>query len=483
MLFNSIDFVLFLPLVFIIYWCISSDRPKEQNLFLLLASYFFYGCWNWKFLGLIAFSTLIDYLIGLALGKEIKQVRRTWLLMTSIFVNIGLLGFFKYYNFFLESFVDSFSMLGIEFSPNRLNILLPVGISFYTFQTLSYTIDVYRGKLAPTKDFIAFAAFVSYFPQLVAGPIERATHLLPQFFKRRAFSYEKAVNGMQQVLWGLVKKVIVADNCARIVDHIYANSDTLTASTLVLGILLFSFQVYGDFSGYSDIAIGLARLFGFNLKQNFNYPYFSRDYGEFWRRWHISISTWFRDYVYIPLGGNRGSKLINARNILIVFAISGLWHGANWTFILFGLFNGLFVLPSMLRGTHKKHTGTVAENRRLPTFREFFGMLSTFLTISFLLILFRANNLAHALDYFIGLFSFSIFSGLGLPNINGVYTTILIVIIFILIEWNGRTRLFAIENLGYGWKKSYRWAVYICITFAIIYLGAFDEGRFIYFQF
>ncbi len=480
MLFNSIDFVLFLPIVFTIYWCISGKSPRLQNVFLLIASYFFYGCWNWKFLSLIAFSTLVDYLVGVALGQENRPARRKWLLVASVVVNVGLLGFFKYYNFFLESFVSTFSMLGFEFSTSRLNILLPVGISFYTFQTLSYTIDVYRRKLEPTKDLIAFAAFVSYFPQLVAGPIERATNLLPQFFKKRQFNYDRAVNGMQQILWGLVKKIVIADNCARVVDNIYANSDSLPGSALLLAVLLFSFQVYGDFSGYSDIAIGLARLFGFNLKQNFNYPYFSRDYGEFWRRWHISISTWFRDYVYIPLGGNRGSQWILVRNILIVFAVSGLWHGANWTFIVFGLVSGLFVLPSMLRATHKNNTGTVAQGKILPNLRESRDMLITFLTFSFTLILFRSASITDAFNYLMRLTSHSFFP---IPYLPDLLTTILLVVSFMVVEWTGRTKQFAIEEIGRRWKRPYRWSLYLGLLFSVMYWGVFDEAHFVYFQF
>ena len=305
MLFNSIDFAIFLPIVFILYWFVTNKNLKLQNLLIVISSYIFYGWWDWRFLSLILFSTILDYSIGISLSKQVNQNKRKMLLWISILMNLGFLGFFKYYNFFLANFMTAFSFFGTEINANSLNIILPVGISFYTFQTLSYTIDVYKRQLETTKDFIAFSAFVSFFPQLVAGPIERATNLLPQFYTKRYFDYSKTVDGMRQILWGLFKKIVIADNCAQYANIIFNNSSEYSGSTLVLGAIFFTFQIYGDFSGYSDIAIGTSRLFGFNLKQNFAFPYFSRDIAEFWRRWHISLSSWFRDYLYIPLGGSR----------------------------------------------------------------------------------------------------------------------------------------------------------------------------------
>ena len=338
MLFNSIDFAIFLPIVFLLYWFVANKNLKFQNILLLVASYVFYGWWDWRFLSLIIFSSFIDYFVGISLSKTENSQKRKILLWMSILVNIGFLGFFKYFNFFSQSFADAFTLLGSHMEPSRLNIILPVGISFYTFQTLSYSIDVYRRKLEPTKDIIAFFSFVSFFPQLVAGPIERATNLLPQFYKKRKFDYGKAVDGMRQILWGLFKKVVIADNAAEYANEIFNNYEDYSGSTLFLGAVFFAFQIYGDFSGYSDIAIGTSRLFGFNLKQNFAFPYFSRDIAEFWRRWHISLSTWFRDYVYIPLGGSRGGTWMKIRNTFIIFLVSGFWHGANWTFISLGIF-------------------------------------------------------------------------------------------------------------------------------------------------
>ena len=378
MLFNSIDFAVFLPIVFILYWFVTNKNLRLQNFLIVVASYFFYGWWDWRFLSLILFSTLVDYIVGFRLEIEERQFKRKLLLWTSILVNLGFLGFFKYYNFFLDNFIASFSLLGLEFKANSLNIILPVGISFYTFQTLSYSIDVYRRKLKPTKDFIAFSAFVSFFPQLVAGPIERAENLLPQFYKIRIFDYSKAVDGMRQILWGLFKKMVIADNAAEIANQIFNNSADYSGSTLLLGALFFTFQIYGDFSGYSDIAIGTARLFGFDLMRNFNFPYFSRDIAEFWRRWHISLSTWFRDYLYIPLGGSRGSRLMIIRNTFIIFIVSGFWHGANWTFIVWGALHAIYFLPLLLTNRNRTYLGVVAEGKILPSVRELLLMMSTF---------------------------------------------------------------------------------------------------------
>jgi len=341
MLFNSLEFLLFLPIVFVLYWFVFK-KLHFQNILILVASYVFYGWWDWRFLSLILLSTIIDYTLGLQIKRTTQIKKRKLLLGVSLFFNLGMLGFFKYYNFFIDSWIEAWAGFGVTMHASSLNIVLPVGISFYTFQTLSYTIDVYRGKLEPTKDFISFASFVSFFPQLVAGPIERATNLLPQFYKKRSFSYDNAVSGMKLILWGLVKKVVIADSCAILVNKIFENYHTESGLALCMGAVYFAFQIYCDFSGYSDIAIGTSRLFGFKLMRNFNYPYFSRDIAEFWRRWHISLSTWFRDYLYIPLGGSRGSKMFQLRNVFIIFLVSGFWHGANWTFIAWGGLNALF---------------------------------------------------------------------------------------------------------------------------------------------
>ena len=481
MLFNSLDFAIFLPIVFLLYWFVTQKNLKLQNALIVLASYVFYGWWDWRFLSLIIFSTVVDYLVGQKLRSEEKQSKRKVLLWTSILVNLGFLGFFKYYNFFLENFVDAFSLFGMQINANSLNIILPVGISFYTFQTLSYTIDVYKKKLEPTKDFIAFSAFVCFFPQLVAGPIERATNLLPQFYKKRTFEYHKAVDGMRQILWGLFKKVVIADNCAEFANQIFNNSADMNGSTLVLGAIFFTFQIYGDFSGYSDIAIGTSRLFGFDLKQNFATPYFSRDIAEFWRRWHISLSTWFRDYLYIPLGGSRGGTWMKVRNTFAIFLVSGFWHGANWTFIIWGAFNAIYFLPLLLTNNNRKNLGVVAEGKLLPSLRELFAMLTTFMLTVFAWIFFRAENVSHAFSYISGIFSESIVS---IPDFSGkmnALTTLAIISIFLFIEWLGRNNLFAIESIKTK-KKEIRWVFYWFLVLLLINFSGGQE-KFIYFQF
>ena len=482
MLFNSLDFAIFLPIVFLLYWFVVQKNLKLQNALIVVASYVFYGWWDWRFLSLIIFSTVVDYLVGQKLRVEEKQSKRKVLLWTSILVNLGFLGFFKYYNFFLENFVDAFSLLGMQINANSLNIILPVGISFYTFQTLSYTIDVYKKKLEPTKDFIAFSAFVCFFPQLVAGPIERATNLLPQFYKKRTFEYLKAVDGMRQILWGLFKKVVIADNCAEFANQIFNNSADMNGSTLVLGAIFFTFQIYGDFSGYSDIAIGTSRLFGFDLKQNFATPYFSRDIAEFWRRWHISLSTWFRDYLYIPLGGSRGGTWMKVRNTFVIFLVSGFWHGANWTFIIWGALNAIYFLPLLLTNNNRKNLGVVAEGKKLPSFKELIAMLTTFMLTVFAWIFFRAENISHAFSYVRGIFSESI---LSIPDFSGrlvALITMIFIVIFLFVEWFGRDEDYAIKLL-FKKKKIMQQLFYILIVIIIYFMYPIKESEFIYFQF
>lgn len=484
MLFNSFDFAIFLPIVFILYWFATNKNLKLQNLLIVAASYLFYGWWDWRFLSLILFSTIVDYSVGLGLLKQENQTKRKILLWTSILVNLGFLGFFKYYNFFLDNFITAFSFFGSEIKANSLNIILPVGISFYTFQTLSYSIDVYKRKLEPTKDFIAFSAFVSFFPQLVAGPIERATHLLPQFYKKRTFDYSKAVDGMRQILWGLFKKIVIADNCAEYANLIFNNSADYSGSTLVLGALFFTFQIYCDFSGYSDIAIGTSRLFGFDLMRNFNFPYFSRDIAEFWRRWHISLSTWFRDYLYIPLGGSRGGTWMKVRNTFIIFIVSGFWHGANWTFIVWGALNAIYFLPLLLTKNNRNNIDTVAHGKYLPTFKEIIQILFTFSLTVFAWIFFRAESIGHALQFIKGIINPSIFYLPVLKMDVQLLSTLFFLCLFILIEWLNREKQFALD-LSYSGVfrfSLYRKVIYLAIIFSIFVFGG-GEQSFIYFQF
>ena len=488
MLFNSIDFAIFLPIVFILYWFGTNRNLKLQNFLIVAASYLFYGWWDWRFLSLILFSTIVDYSVGLGLLKQVNQTKRKILLWTSILVNLGFLGFFKYYNFFLDNFITAFSFFGTEIQANTLNIILPVGISFYTFQTLSYSIDVYKRKLEPTKDFIAFSAFVSFFPQLVAGPIERSTHLLPQFYTKRTFDYSKAVDGMRQILWGLFKKIVIADNCAEYANLIFNNSADYSGSTLVLGALFFTFQIYGDFSGYSDIAIGTSRLFGFDLMRNFNFPYFSRDIAEFWRRWHISLSTWFRDYLYIPLGGSRGGTWMKVRNTFIIFIVSGFWHGANWTFVVWGALNAIYFLPLLLTKNNRNNIDIVAKGKLLPSLKDFVLIVITFSLTVFSWIFFRAENIGHAWlfiqDMLIGLTTKSGY----IQTINLLYWQVgillpIIIVLFFIIEWIGREEQFAIEKIAYEWHPIIRLFFYSAILMVIIFLSNDYHQQFIYFNF
>jgi len=483
MLFNSIDFAFFLPIVFILYWFVFRKSLKYQNLFLVVASYVFYGWWDYRFLALILFSTCIDFYVGRSLSNSEEPKKRKLLLWLSIIVNLGFLGVFKYYNFFVDNFVAAFSFFGQPIQPNTLDIILPVGISFYTFQTLSYTIDIYRRKLEPSKNFVSFAAFVSFFPQLVAGPIERATNLLPQFYKPRKFDYNKAVDGLRQILWGLFKKMVIADNCATFANQIFSNSDDYSGSTLFLGALFFTFQIYGDFSGYSDIAIGTSRLFGFNLRQNFAFPYFSRDIAEFWRRWHISLSTWFRDYLYIPLGGSRGGTWMKIRNTFIIFIVSGFWHGANWTFIVWGFLNALYFLPLLLAKKNRAHMEVVAQNSWLPNFRELGGMALTFFLTVIAWVFFRAKDIDHAFQYLTDMMSVDLFNVPEYAVRKDMYPIAVLLVFFIVVEWIGRRGQFAIEFLQHKKSRPLKWAFYTLIIFLIGMYMETDETPFIYFQF
>ncbi|CAA6829942.1 MAG: Probable poly(beta-D-mannuronate) O-acetylase (EC [uncultured Aureispira sp.] len=478
MLFNSIDFALFLPIMFAVYWGIAQKGLRLQNFLIVIASYFFYGWWDWRFLSLIFFSTVVDYLIGLKLGKESVPFRRKMYLWLSLFVNLGFLGFFKYYNFFLDNFVAAFSFCGLNIQASSLEVILPVGISFYTFQTLSYTIDIYKRNLEPSKDFIAFAAFVSFFPQLVAGPIERATKLLPQFYTPRKFDKNLAVDGLRQILWGFFKKVVIADSCAQTANLIFNNSGDYSGSTLVLGAILFTFQIYGDFSGYSDIAIGTARLFGFKLMRNFAFPYFSRDIAEFWRRWHISLSTWFRDYLYIPLGGSRGGTGMKVRNTFIIFLVSGFWHGANWTYIIWGLLNAIYFLPLLLTNNNRNHIEIVAKGSFLPSLRDAFAMLTTFVLTVFAWIFFRADSVGHAFSYIAGICSSSIFS---FPQVHPI-TTLIVLFFFLIIEWIGREGNHALEKIGLKWNRPGRLCFYYVLALVVLLFSG-QRQEFIYFQF
>ncbi len=573
MLFNSFEFLLFLPIVFLLYWFVfGSYAPKwlrwlanlkMQNFFIVVVSYIFYGWWDWRFLLLIALTSFCSWGSGVLIGNcvatkdkgqktkdchadegdeamlqgilkcpldisslgqtqcyahvlRFTSLRRKIILWANIILNLGILGFFKYFNFFVQSFVDAFAGLGITLHATTLNIILPVGISFYTFQALSYSIDVYKGRIEATRDIVAFFAFVSFFPQLVAGPIERATNLLPQFQKPRTFDYDKAVDGCRQMLWGFFKKIVIADNCAVYVNQVFENYQDQTGSTLLLAAIFFTFQIYGDFSGYSDIAIGCARLFGINLMRNFNFPYFSRDIAEFWRRWHISLTTWFRDYIYIPLGGSRTTKAKVIRNTFIIFLVSGFWHGANWTFIAWGAYHALLFLPLILLGKNRKYTNVVASegdvpmarlykhgttetqheacdrtkgvstsesNVKLhlfPSLREAGQMLCTFFLAVIGWIIFRAETIGQAWDYVVRICDVSLFT---IPWLIDKYFCVPICIYLVVLfvaEWIARDKQHPLVVLPQAaWK---RWCIYYFI-FICIFLSMEYEQQFIYFQF
>ena len=474
MLFNTLDFAVFLPLVFFLYWFITYKNLKLQNTLIVVSSYVFYAWWDWRFLSLIIFSTIVDYFVGQKLKKEDNNLKRKILLWISIVINLSFLGFFKYYNFFLENFINAFSLFGTQINIRSLNIILPVGISFYTFQTLSYTVDIFRKKLEPTGDFIAFSAFVCFFPQLVAGPIERATNLLPQFYNKRTFKYKQGVQGLRLILWGMFKKVVIADSLAPMVNDVFENSNIYSGGTLWLGAIYFSIQIYCDFSGYSDIAIGTSKLFGFELNSNFKFPYFSRNIGEFWRRWHISLSTWFRDYLYIPLGGSKKGSLISLRNVFVIFLVSGFWHGANWTFIVWGLYHAILFIPSFVFKSNRRYNGDiVAINKQLPSSRDLILMLINFLLVTIGWVFFRSENLSSAFIYLERMFL-----NLSLPNdkLQGVGY----ILFFLIIDWFVRKD----ERLSEISKYSViRYLFYLFLAFHVIKYFGLVQDKFIYFNF
>jgi len=477
MLFNSLTFAIFLPIVFLLYWSIGKKRLNLQNFFLIIVSYIFYGWWDWRFLTLIFLSSLVDYVVGGRMDRSNNPLHRKILLATSLLVNLGILGFFKYFNFFIESFIDFVGMFGLHGDPKTLRVILPVGISFYTFQTLSYTIDIYRKKIESSKNPIAFFAFVSFFPQLVAGPIERAASLLPQFHKKREFNIESAKDGLRQMLWGFFKKIVVADNMARSVEYVFSNHETLDGLTLFLGVFFFAIQIYCDFSGYSDIAIGTARLFGFNLMRNFAYPYFSRDIAEFWRRWHISLSSWFRDYVYIPMGGSFVGKGRRIFNIVVTFTVSGFWHGANFTFIMWGLINGLYYIPLMLINKQKKNTDIVAQGKLMPNLGEMGAMFITFMMALLAWVFFRAANVGDAFVYIGRIFS----SPYMALDYSRFVEPVLIAMIPLVVEWFAREKQHGMQIENF--QLPLRWTLYACAIAGIAVLGSFGSQEFIYFQF
>jgi D-alanyl-lipoteichoic acid acyltransferase DltB (MBOAT superfamily) len=477
MFFNSLTFAVFLPIVFLLYWFIFGKTKTSQNAFLVVVSYYFYSCWDWRFLFLLLFSTLLCYFTGIQIEKSTHEKHRQFWFWLSIVINLGFLAIFKYYNFFAFSFSEALNTIGLQSSPILLNVILPVGISFYTFHGLSYVIDIYHKRIQPEKNIIDYALFVSFFPLLVAGPIERATHLLPQVKQKRSFDFEKAKEGVYQIIWGLVKKVVIVDTCATYANAIFDNYTSMNSLSLILGAVYFAFQIYGDFSGYSDMALGMSKLFGLDLLRNFNYPYFSRDIAEFWRRWHISLSSWFRDYLYIPLGGSRGSKWKQVRNVFIIFVVSGFWHGANWTFLAWGFINALYFLPSLLLGTNRTNMETAELRWNFNSVKVFLSILATFSLSCLAWIFFRAKSITIAFDYIRAIFTNGTFTAQFLQNQRYSEELLLLVLAFVLVEWKSRYKIEPISG-KHSWLK-----MGLCVL-AIIALGTYaDYKEFIYFQF
>ncbi|MFH6958404.1 MBOAT family O-acyltransferase [Flavobacterium aquidurense] len=477
MFFNSLAFAVFLPIVFFLYWFVFNKTKSIQNALLIVASYYFYSCWDWRFLFLLVFSTFLDYYTGIQIEKGKSDKSRKFWFWLSVLTNLGFLGVFKYYNFFAASFSELLNSVGIQASPILLNVILPVGISFYTFHGLSYVIDIYLKRIKAEYNFVDYSLFVSYFPLLVAGPIERATHLLPQLKVKRVFNFETAKEGVYQIIWGLVKKVVIADTCATYANAIFDNYTSMNSFSLILGAVYFAFQIYGDFSGYSDIALGVSKLFGLDLLRNFNYPYFSRDIAEFWRRWHISLSSWFRDYLYIPLGGSKGGIWMKIRNTFIIFIVSGFWHGANWTYLAWGFINAIYFLPLLLSNSNRNNIDVIKVSWNFDSVKVIFNILITFSITCIAWVFFRARTITDAVLYLKRMIVNRNFSFQYLDNERYSYELLLVIGLFVLVEWNNRTK---VEPLS-GKRSMLKVALAIA---AIIALGTFsDYKEFIYFQF
>lgn len=477
MFFNSLAFAVFLPVVFFLYWFVFNKNKSTQNALLIVASYYFYSCWDWRFLFLLVFSTFLDYFTGIQIEKSNSGKSRKFWFWLSILVNLGFLGVFKYYNFFATSFAEMFTSFGFKVSPMLLNVILPVGISFYTFHGLSYVIDIYYKRIKAEYNFIDYSLFVSYFPLLVAGPIERATHLLPELKEKREFNLEKAKEGVYQIVWGLVKKVVIADTCAVYANAIFDHYQSMNSFSLIMGAIYFAFQIYGDFSGYSDIALGVSKLFGLDLLRNFNYPYFSRDIAEFWRRWHISLSSWFRDYLYIPLGGSKGGLWMKIRNTFIIFVVSGFWHGANWTYIVWGFINAVYFLPLLISNSNRNNMDSIILKWNLDSVKVLFSILTTFLLTCIAWVFFRAKTITDAVLYLKRIFTNGEFSPQYLDNERYNYELLLMIGLFVLVEWNNKTKVEPISG-----KRS--WLKMAVAIMAIIAFGTYsDYKEFIYFQF
>lgn len=483
MVFNSIPFVVFFVLFFFVYWVVWSKSVKAQNLLILLGSYIFYAWWDWRFLFLLIGTSVLNYFLGIGIYKSSNERYRAFLLWIGLLQGLGSLVFFKYFNFFINILVCVFGMLNIKPAMHTLNIMLPLGISFYTFRTISYLLDIKKGRVTPTTNWVVFLSYVSFFPSLVSGPIDRPKNLMPQLENKRVFDYSQAADGMRQILWGLFKKVVIADNCAVFTTNVFNHYQTLPASSLLLGAFLVTIQLYADFSGYSDIAIGVAKLIGFNITRNFNYPFFAQDIADFWRRWHISLTSWFTDYLFKPLAmyfrGSKNTGIIIA--ILINFIAIGIWHGANWTFILFGFLNGCLYIPLILRGElgTKKNQGS---NINTPSLSMFLNMAATFILVMFTIIIFRSDSVSQAFDYYGRLFSSTLFSKPPIEEKVNIVVTLLAIILMFAAEWFQQAREYALQ-IDFIKPFMLRVAIYYGLVFLILTFSATKMADFVYLKF
>ena len=495
MLFNSIEFAIFLPVVFMLYWFITNKNLSVQNVFLLIASYFFYGWWDRRFLCLLAMLSLTNYLLGVGIGNTLTDRRGKIWMITGLIINLGVLGVFKYYNFFIDSFINLVSLVGYNLPRSTTKIIIPMGISFYVFLSLSYIIDIYKNKLTANRNIIEVLLSLSFFPIILAGPIQRPATLLPQITRKREFDYNQAVDGLKQILWGLFVKVVIADNLAVYVEDFFLNYTRYSGSTLLLGAIFYTVQIYADFSGYSDMAIGIAKLFGFNLMRNFAYPYLSRNITEFWKRWHISLTTWFRDYVFLPISFAvswriKGEYTLLIKTDLFIYIVAsiitwfltGLWHGANYTFIIWGMIHGFFLIIYHIQKNPRKKLFkrlNISNNHLAVVYFE------TIITISVVMIawiFFRSETIGQAFKYLSKIFSLSLFSIPHFPHMRHALALFILVIGFVYIEWLGKEDQYAIANLGNKWNRILRYALFYAIIIAIIWFGGRHQ-KFIYFQF
>ena len=479
MLFNSLSFLVFFPIVFILYWFITNRNLKWQNIMLLIASYYFYACWDWRFLFLLVFSTGLDYFTGLKMEQcNTKKQKQFWFWL-SIILNLGFLGVFKYYNFFVTSFASGLANMGLHINVYTLNVILPVGISFYTFHGLSYVIDIYKEKIKAEKNFVDYSLFVSYFPLLVAGPIERATHLLPQIKVPRTFNTNNAIVGVELMAWGFFKKVVIADSMSLLVNKVYTQPNAYDSVSLVIAAVAFSFQIYCDFSGYSDIAIGCSKILGIDLLQNFNFPYLSRNIAEFWRRWHISLSSWFRDYIYIPLGGSKLSMILNIRNVFIIFIVSGIWHGANFTFIIWGAIHAILFIPSFILGSNKKYKQDIVYvGKMLPSIKDVVMIAITFFFVTLAWIFFSAKNVTQAFQYITNIATNASGKKLVFENTELMGYLFSFIILFL-----GSTYWLYVKTNLYKPSRAVQFSIVLILLIAITFFGQFSKQSFIYFQF